>query len=219
MRKEIDIWLTLRHPNIIQFLGANTLDDTPFLVMPYMPYNARQFLRERPDFDPIHVLCDISSGLQYLHSRRICHGDIKGINILVDDSGRAVLCDFGLARIKSEITNSSIQMGHVVAGSRNWMAPELLVGSSPKMPSDIYAFGMTIYELYTDEIPLSSIPHTDFHEIDFKQQIRPLRPDIEDTPRLNDEIWALAKDCWLHDPKARPLAGTILRMVATMKKE
>ncbi|KAJ6451383.1 hypothetical protein C8R47DRAFT_1204533 [Mycena vitilis] len=222
MRKEIDIWMTLRHPNIIQFLGANTLNDTPFLVMPYMPYNARQFLRERSDFDPINVLCDISLGLQYLHSHRICHGDIKGINILVGDSDRAVLCDFGLAQIKSEMTSSSIQMGYthtIAAGSRNWMAPELLLGSSPKMPSDIYAFGMTIYELYTDENPLAGIEHSEFREVVSKQQIRPPRPDAEDAPKLNEQVWTLAELCWLHDPKARPLASTLRETVMTVKEE
>ncbi|KAJ6468618.1 hypothetical protein C8R47DRAFT_1024499 [Mycena vitilis] len=218
MRKEIDIWLTLHHPNIIQFLGANILDDTPFLVMPYMPYNARQFLREHPDFDPINVLCDVSLGLQYLHAHRIFHGDIKGINILVKDSGRALLCDFGLSRIKSEITTSSIQIGHVVAGSRNWMAPELLMGTSPKTTSDIYAFGMTIYELYADETPLSGIEHPDFSKIVFETQRRPERPDVEDTPTLNDQVWALAEQCWLHDPKARPVAGTICDILAGIRR-
>ncbi|KAJ6485462.1 kinase-like domain-containing protein [Mycena vitilis] len=217
MRQEIDTWLTLRHPNIVRFLGANILDDAPFLVMPCMPYNARQFLRGRPDFDPIRVLPDVSLGLQYLHSHGICHGDIKGNNILVEDSSRAVLSDFGLARIKSDTTNRSLQMGHIVAGSRNWMAPELLAGSSPEMPSDIYAFGMTIYELYTDKDPHSGIAQSDFDELVFKQRIRPSRPDVEAAPRLNDDVWTLAEQCWLHDPKARPLVGTILERVATMQ--
>lgn len=50
------IWLTLRHPNVLQFLGANTLDNTPFLVMPYIRTNARQFLQERPGYDPVYIV-------------------------------------------------------------------------------------------------------------------------------------------------------------------
>ncbi|KAJ7496391.1 hypothetical protein FB451DRAFT_1549555 [Mycena latifolia] len=55
LRKEIDIWLTLRHPNILQFLGANTLDNKPFIVMPYIPSNAREFLKQQPTFDPVYI--------------------------------------------------------------------------------------------------------------------------------------------------------------------
>ncbi|KAJ7228105.1 kinase-like domain-containing protein, partial [Mycena rebaudengoi] len=142
------LWLGLRHPNVLQFFGANTLDDTPFLVMPYIPHNAREFLQQRPTFDPVYILLDISHGLQYLHSHKICHGDIKGVNILVEDSGKALLCDFGLSRVKSDVTSRTAKMGPTVGtGSRNWMAPELLAGSAAKTPTDIYAFGMTIYEV------------------------------------------------------------------------
>ncbi|KAJ7206534.1 ICP0-binding domain of ubiquitin-specific protease 7-domain-containing protein [Mycena pura] len=96
-----------------------------------------------------------------------------------------------------------------VTGSRNWMAPELLSGSLPRPLSDIYAFGMTIYELYTDEIPLSTIPYGDFIELVFRLGVRPERPDEDECPRMNDDIWDLAERCWNKDPKARPTARQI----------
>ncbi|KAJ7154056.1 kinase-like domain-containing protein [Mycena filopes] len=88
LRNEIDLWSTLRHPHILQFLGANTLDDKPFIVMPYLQYNAREFLRTHPESEPLYILRDISLGLQYLHSRKICHGDLKAINVLVESTGK-----------------------------------------------------------------------------------------------------------------------------------
>ncbi|KAK7064891.1 kinase-like protein [Favolaschia claudopus] len=208
LRKEIDIWMTLRHPNILQFLGANTLDDQPFVVMPLMPYNSRQFLRARPEYDPL--LRDISLGLEYLHARKISHGDLKGINVLVEDSGRALLCDFGLTRIKADITSRTHAAEKVVvSGSRNWMAPEMLSGTLPRPSSDLYAFGMTIYELFMDEIPLSAIPYSDFIELVFKFGTRPQRPDPDDCPRMTDDIWNLAVRCWDKDPHMRPTARQI----------
>jgi hypothetical protein len=48
--------MTLRHPNILQFLGANIMDDRPFVVMPLLPYNAKDFLRARPAFDPLYIV-------------------------------------------------------------------------------------------------------------------------------------------------------------------
>jgi serine/threonine protein kinase len=53
---ELQIWSTLRHPNIVHFLGANTLDDKPFIVMPYVQYNAKEFLRERSTFESLYIV-------------------------------------------------------------------------------------------------------------------------------------------------------------------
>jgi serine/threonine protein kinase len=69
--------------------------------------------------------------------------------VLIDGGGKAVLCDFGLSRIKADVTSRTVarpnQNGPM--GSRNWMAPELLLGGSLKKPCDLYAFGMTLYEV------------------------------------------------------------------------
>ncbi|KAF8148560.1 kinase-like domain-containing protein, partial [Mycena galopus ATCC 62051] len=79
---------------------------------------------------------DMTLGLGYLHARKICHGDLKGLNILVDDSGHALLSDFGLVRLKADFTSrarASTTADIAVTDSRNgmWMAPELLSGSLP----------------------------------------------------------------------------------------
>jgi serine/threonine protein kinase len=67
--------------------------------------------------------------------------------VLIDNSGAAMLCDFGLSRIKADVTSHTKEVGVIIAGSRNWMAPELFMGGSLKSPCDIYAFGMTIFEV------------------------------------------------------------------------
>ncbi|KAK7045316.1 kinase-like protein [Favolaschia claudopus] len=207
LRSEIDIWSTLRHPNIVQFLGANTLDDKPFIIMPYIPYNARDFLRERPAFDPLYILLDISLGLEYVHLLKICHGDLKGLNVLVEHSGRALLCDFGLARLKADTTSRTSSRDSLqIQGSRNWMAPELLNGARPRPPSDIYAFSMTLYELFTDEIPLFTVGYGDLVDLVVRRNGRPERPYPGEGRPISDEVWALAEWCWAADPLERPTA-------------
>ncbi|KAJ7020515.1 hypothetical protein C8F04DRAFT_1050769 [Mycena alexandri] len=218
LRNEIKIWSTLRHPNILQFLGANTLDDKPFIVMPYVPHNAREFLRERPTLDPVPILRDISLGLEYLHSRKICHGDLKAINVLVESTGRALLCDFGLARLKADADSRTLTTMDVtpVLGSRNWMAPELLTGGRYRMPADIYAFGMTVYELYTDENPLLSIPYGEFIDLVVHRGVRPERPEADEGREMSDELWEVATRCWASNTSDRPTATQVHDELASM---
>ncbi|KAJ7483809.1 kinase-like protein, partial [Mycena galericulata] len=212
------IWSTLRHPNILQFLGANTLDDKPFIVMPYIPHNAREFLRLRPSFDPLHILRDISLGLEYLHSRKICHGDLKAINVLVENSGKALLCDFGLARLKADAaTRTFVHVdGPQIVGSRNWMAPEILTGSRYRVTSDVYAFGMTLFELYTDETPLFIVPYAELVDLVVHRGVRPERPVPGEGRAMQDELWELAEQCWVADPLKRPTATQLHDTVTQM---
>ncbi len=72
------------------------------------------------------------------------------MNILIDDSGRGLLCDFGLSRFKTDATTRTAlhTADHqVVMGSRNWMSPERLLGGALRRPVDVYAMGMTMYEV------------------------------------------------------------------------
>lgn len=74
--------------------------------------------------------------------------------MLVETSGKALLCDFGLARLKADAatrTPFNLDVPQVI-GSRNWMAPELLTGSRYWLTSDVYAFGMTVYEASFPEL-------------------------------------------------------------------
>ncbi|KAJ7194916.1 kinase-like domain-containing protein, partial [Mycena pura] len=155
-------------------------------------------------------LRDISLGLEYLHSRKTCHGDLKAINVLVENSGKALLCDFGLARLKADAATRTFV--HVdsphdqIMGSRNWMAPEILTGSRYRVTSDVYAFGMTLYELYTDETPLFTVPYAELVDLVVHRGVRPERPDPGEGRAMQDELWELAEQCWVADPLKRPTA-------------
>jgi serine/threonine protein kinase len=70
------------------------------------------------------------------------------LNVLIDDSAKAVISDFGLSRVKADVTSRTARSnGGDIVGSRHWMAPERLLGHSLRKACDIYAFGMTLYEV------------------------------------------------------------------------
>ena len=155
------------------------------------------------------------------------------MNVLIDDSDKAVLCDFGLSHIKIDI-NTRTKKGEAsfVAGSRFWMSPERLAGKSLRQPSDIYAFGMTIFEvslclllrcepshpsgliqIYVGETPLAEIPYVNFYMLVVKQGMRPERPEPNTKSAVPDDIWELAERCWVADPAKRPSSNSIRETV------
>jgi serine/threonine protein kinase len=82
--------------------------------------------------------------MAYLHSKNVIHGDLKGTNVFIDDSGKACIADFGLGRIKANATSRTVTKGPV--GTLRFMAPEQMEGNSIKA-SDMYSFAMTMYEV------------------------------------------------------------------------
>ncbi|KZP30555.1 kinase-like protein, partial [Athelia psychrophila] len=203
-------WSKIRHPNILQFLGANVWDDRPFIVMPYLAYgNARSYIQAHPQCNRIKILHGVSLGLVHLHSQEIVHGDLKALNVLIDDSHKAVLCDFGLSRAKADATSRTVHTAPaLIVGSRNWMAPERILGGSLNKQCDIYAFGMTLFEVFTDEIPLGHIDYGDFYELVIQRDLRPERPEDAKIKRrgLSDAMWDLAQRCWKKSANERPTA-------------
>lgn len=81
--------------------------------------------------------------IEYLHKMGVIHGDIKGLNILVSAQHSALLCDFGLARLLDSVTS----VAQKEKGTLRWQSQEILDGHPKSYASDVYAFGITIYEV------------------------------------------------------------------------
>ncbi|KIM61269.1 hypothetical protein SCLCIDRAFT_1182000, partial [Scleroderma citrinum Foug A] len=213
--KEVHVWSKLSHPNVLPLIGITTqFDLTVSIISPWMEKgNARDHVRDK-SIDPCPLVRRIASGLCYLHSCGLCHGDVKGLNVLVTEEGRALLTDFGL----SFLTNSSFSMsapGHI-GGSLPWMAPEMLEPDGEVTAArDVWAFGMTALELFTREDP--------FHPISGSVLIMmrilkgpPDRPSAENTCfRLTDEWWDICSECWQADRSKRP---TILQVAKKIEQ-
>lgn len=94
----------------------------------------------------VRVMHQIAVAVQHVHERAIVHGDLKPANIMVDPEGRATLIDFGLA---VDLSVSGAETERTLSGTDSYMSPELFCGAPVSPASDIWAFGVTLYEVLT----------------------------------------------------------------------
>ncbi|MBI2169375.1 MAG: serine/threonine protein kinase [Actinobacteria bacterium] len=149
---EPQVLMALRHPNIVEMYDAGTMPDGRlYVAMEYLP---RGSLEDEyggsvvPVADAIGVVADASRGTEHSHSQGIVHRDIKPANILLGDSGRAKLSDFGLAT-RVGAAGAASPYGYVAH-----LAPEVLTADETSVQTDVYALGVTAYRMLNGDASL-----------------------------------------------------------------
>ncbi|KAI0287928.1 ras guanine nucleotide exchange factor domain-containing protein [Russula brevipes] len=206
-QRQVEIWRTLRHPNILQLLGIAYLGIS--CTHPYMEFgNVIRYLKDHPEADRLLLLSEIASAAEYLHLNGIIHGDLQGSNVLVSGDGHACLGDFGSARIEEAPVTEAITYG-----SLRWLAPELIASSSSVLTAratDVWSFGMLSIEIFTDNVPFSHVSNEAYIPLLLRDGPLPTRPDHSVTMRgLSDALWDLMNQCWQRDPVSRPSMSQI----------
>ncbi len=142
----------LNHPNIVSIHYVGKIDGTPFLAMEYVP---GQSLEQRlsngavPVSEAVAFTLQIIDALQHAESHDVVHGDIKPANLLIDSQNRIKLSDFGLARQVSE-ARSQIKK---LVGTPSHMAPELFEKRPVDKQTDLYALGVTMFQMIFNRYP------------------------------------------------------------------
>lgn len=210
--KEVHLWHKLDHENIIPVLGITTeIESTLSIVSPCMEKgNACNYVKNVTN-DPRPLMRGIAQGLYYLHTRQggaVFHGDLKGSNVLISDSGQALLADFGLSHLDNSSFNMSVSsaLGWTVF----WTAPEILNEGRKSAAADIWSFGMTLLELFTRERPFHLLKSATVG-IRICSGQKPARPSLEETcSRLTDPWWSICCKCWEDEPALRPTIADVL---------
>ncbi|KLO16202.1 kinase-like protein, partial [Schizopora paradoxa] len=154
---ELYIMSKLSHPHIIPFTGFFLFDGFPAIVTPWISGGSLRNAIDLGRLDSssetaLRIAFKIASGLSYLHDKKALHCDIKSDNILLSMGGDPILVDFGLSRL----SEYSIQINYSnhSSGSFRWAAKELLGdGACHTKETDVWAYGMVIYEVLTHKVP------------------------------------------------------------------
>ncbi|NXU52245.1 M3K19 kinase, partial [Turnix velox] len=161
--EEVDLLKTLKHVNIVTYLGTCLEDNVLSIFMEFVPGGSISSVINRFGPLPEMVLCkytkQILQGVAYLHANCVVHRDIKGNNVMLMPNGVVKLIDFGCARRLAWASPSGrqSQLLKSMHGTPYWMAPEVINESGYGRKSDIWSVGCTVFEMATGKPPLASM--------------------------------------------------------------
>ncbi|CAM9182703.1 unnamed protein product [Sphacelaria rigidula] len=149
-RREAELHFAVRHDNIVQVF-AYSASCPVCLIMERMHHTLSDLLNldiELTLGDNITMLMGVANGLRFLHSLGIIHMDIKSPNILLDQERNPKLSDFGLADVASTVRAATTgSSGEKIAGSYQWMAPEVYSFGSRSREADVFSYGVVMHEV------------------------------------------------------------------------
>ena len=207
-RREAEAASQLCHPHICDIVDYGEVDDSVYLVMPFLAGGSRAdvLVRDRtvPPDRAAAISAQVSTALDYAHRRGIVHRDVKPDNVLFDEDGNALLTDFGIAtaRFHSRLTATGRAMG-----TPHYMSPEQAMGKLVDGRSDVYAVGVMLYEMLLGFPPFDG---ADSYSIGYKQVHEvPPAPDVVDT-RTPAPLAQIVMRCLAKNPAERFQRGNDL---------
>lgn len=215
--------LKLHHENVtkIKHVIEETESDNEqnhgIIVMEYVGQNNLQALIEKNDLSVTLIksfLIQIAKGLNHCHIHLTAHLDLKPSNILVTSTGQCKLADFGCSiRFKTAHENRYVELS---PGTPGYQAPELFTMKKINLKSDIFSFGILIWQVIVKE----SQPYPGWHPhaIIYKVTAQDIRPNKE-PPSIWNKYQSLYKSCWSSKAENRPTAREALRTLMTLDKK
>src|SRR5437899_1453672 len=150
----------LAHPHIVRVLDFGVEDSIPFLVMEYAPNGTLRQRHPKGSRVPLDIVVSyvkqVAEALQYIHTQKLIHRDVKPESMVLGRNSEALLSDFDIAIIAQSTRSLQTQRTQEAAGSVAYMAPELLRGK-PRPASDQYALAVVTYEWLSGEPPFTGL--------------------------------------------------------------
>jgi len=217
-RHETQLMSQLRpHSNVVAFLGISTsVNSLPVIITEYCDGgNLVQLIRSDKNIDRttiLKILCGTAAGILHLHKENIIHRDLAARNILLTSKYEAKVSDFGLSRVLNDDSDSNKTESNT--GPIKWMAPESLNDKIYSVKSDVWSFGVVIYEITFRKDPYEGLSIPQVVSKVITQQVSLPRP-TEEYPLLAE----LMNSCLKYNSTERPTFEQIFNNLNQMNKE
>jgi len=196
------------HQNLVQFFGVSIDGPQPIIVLEYCAEGSLDVLLfdrgiKLSTDEKLKLVEGIAKGLCHLHKHNIVHRDLAARNILLTQQHQPKISDFGMSRFLAEDVEGQT-FGNV--GPIRWMAPEALQNRKYSKKTDVWSFGIVVYEITAQREPHVQIPPKEVVRLIRDEALTPEIP-AECPPALEE----LMRMCWRRDPKERPTLESICK--------
>ena len=207
-RREAHVLSRLSHPGVATIFDFDTQEGADFLVMEYVPggtLESRLRSGPLPLEDVLRLGAEIGDALADAHARGFLHRDLKSANVVLTGAGKPKLLDFGIARLLNEAhSQATLTQAGTVMGSLAYMAPEQLLGEADDVRTDVYSFGVMLFEMTTGRRPFQ-------HERNAALMFEILKNSPPSTrsfrPDVPGELDRLIDECLSKEPGRRPASA------------
>ncbi|HLJ74142.1 MAG TPA: protein kinase, partial [Thermoanaerobaculia bacterium] len=200
-KREIQLSSNVTHKNVLRVYDLGEAGGVKFLTMQYVEGSDLSTLMRRDGRLPLPRVVDIfrqmCEGLQAAHDQGVIHRDLKPQNIMIDQRGRVLITDFGLA--KSVEYGTLTEAGKVI-GTPHYMSPEQVKGVALDNRSDIYSLGIILYEMLTGSLPFTG---SSAYEVMIQRTTRTPRPASDHNPKIPRYMLKILDRCLQPDPNLR----------------